>query len=579
MKRRRATHSQAPMPLAREDTLKVPRVFRKSGICTLPQDTLVWTLSFLDRDDLRRAGCVSQKFRDLLHAPNLSTPWRTTFKSYLKETNFFKALERNPTSETGDDLANSTFGLEAIGRFFGVYKGAGLREACYFTVDWPTQFNGDLVHVDPQHPHWCSPVQKEDQKGFPWLRVVYRGSLRRGDRALRADRPFPALADFGGLPDPFVMPIMLANDECEALRLYPEIIKCRIILAAPPPRSTMVLRSSKNVSAFARRSPPRISRIANLLRSLRGGSGSSKREAKLTSGSEKASTCQKTERGTNLSEKEAKSSNVPKITVPAMEFNVSVSPGVQLMFSTIAYFEVEIDHLPSPDRFDGNCVSIGLAKAEFPLTGKQPGWDAHSYGYHGDDGNIFHSSGLGRGYGQPFGPGDVVGCGLDYITRSIFFTKNGACLGTAFGRVPSGSYYPVVGVDTRAPFAINFGLTKPFIFKHGVYHQKQMERFGLLSSKNYPLHPLLPFLKERVVAGKSRYVKHVERVVAIEDGVGQSDSDEDEDEEWELGMGADYPEIPGRRHTIGRELEQFAERWMVMRRHHTGGDWERKGRD
>jgi len=293
-----------------------------------------------------------------------------------------------------------------------------------------------------------------------------------------------------------------------------------------------------------------ISKFANALHRLKRG-GPSKREAKFTNKVERADAFTKAEPSIPTSKKEKKSSNAVKSNEQKNEFQVCVNPGIQLMFSSIAYYEIEIDRPTKLEPFDGNCIAIGLARAEFPLTGKQPGWDSCSYGYHGDDGNIFHSSGMGIHYGQPFGPGDVVGCGLDYLTRSIFFTKNGAVLGTAFERIPPGSYYPVVGVDTRAPFTINFGLTKPFVFKHIVYHQQQMERYGLLNVRNYPLHPLLPFLKERVAAGKGRYAKFVKMDVPVEDS--QSDSDEDED--WSLSMEADDLEIPGRRRYVLEDEE------------------------
>ena len=38
-----------------------------------------------------------------------------------------------------------------------------------------------------------------------------------------------------------------------------------------------------------------------------------------------------------------------------------------------------------------------------------PGWDKHSYGYHGDDGHSFCSSGQGQAYGPTFTTGDVIG--------------------------------------------------------------------------------------------------------------------------------------------------------------------------
>jgi len=122
------------------------------------------------------------------------------------------------------------------------------------------------------------------------------------------------------------------------------------------------------------------------------------------------------------------------------------------------------------------CVAIGLSTTKFSPTNKMPGWDTESYGYHGDDGGIFHGQGDMLSQSSPFGPGDIVGCGLEYSTRRIFFVKNGKFLGYALGRDDNGrdgvtlgkeivesGLFPTVGVDTDCPIFTNFG-ESPFKF-------------------------------------------------------------------------------------------------------------------
>lgn len=60
------------------------------------------------------------------------------------------------------------------------------------------------------------------------------------------------------------------------------------------------------------------------------------------------------------------------------------------------------------------------------------GWDKHSYGYHGDDGHSFCSSGTGQPYGPTFTTGDVIGCCVNLINNTCFYTKNGHSLGNGY---------------------------------------------------------------------------------------------------------------------------------------------------
>ena len=80
-------------------------------------------------------------------------------------------------------------------------------------------------------------------------------------------------------------------------------------------------------------------------------------------------------------------------------------------------------------------MGIGLSCLGVNLN-RLPGWEKNSYGYHADDGCVFSSSATGQSYGPTFTTGDVVGCGFNLVSRSIFFTKNGINLGIATSDLP-----------------------------------------------------------------------------------------------------------------------------------------------
>ncbi|XP_032457388.1 ran-binding protein 10 isoform X2 [Nasonia vitripennis] len=121
------------------------------------------------------------------------------------------------------------------------------------------------------------------------------------------------------------------------------------------------------------------------------------------------------------------------------------------------YFEVKI---VSKGR-DGY-MGIGLS-AHGVNVNRLPGWDKNSYGYHGDDGHSFCSSGTGQPYGPTFTTGDVIGCGVNLVDNTAFYTKNGHHLGIAFTDLPP-NLYPTVGLQTPGEVVdANFGQA-PFVF-------------------------------------------------------------------------------------------------------------------
>lgn len=116
-----------------------------------------------------------------------------------------------------------------------------------------------------------------------------------------------------------------------------------------------------------------------------------------------------------------------------------------------------------------------------------PGWDNESWAYHGDDGKAFvgENQGQGRPFGPTYGVNDTIGCGVNFTTRSGFFTKNGilvgmpplfprysriklTIVGTAFKDLPTSksiAFYPSIGMKRHNGMhvRVNFG-QQPFMF-------------------------------------------------------------------------------------------------------------------
>ncbi|KAK6116690.1 hypothetical protein DH2020_049572 [Rehmannia glutinosa] len=119
-------------------------------------------------------------------------------------------------------------------------------------------------------------------------------------------------------------------------------------------------------------------------------------------------------------------------------------------------------------------ISIGFTTSAFKLR-RQPGWEANSYGYHGDDGLLYR----GHGKGDPFGPtyttGDTVGGGINYATQEFFFTKNGVVVGSVYKDV-KGPVFPTVAVHSQnEEVTVNFG-KDPFIFDLKAYEAEQRDK-------------------------------------------------------------------------------------------------------
>ncbi|KIJ68831.1 hypothetical protein HYDPIDRAFT_179848 [Hydnomerulius pinastri MD-312] len=123
----------------------------------------------------------------------------------------------------------------------------------------------------------------------------------------------------------------------------------------------------------------------------------------------------------------------------------------------IFYYEVEITGKASKSR-----VSIGFMAPEVKLS-RLPGWEKNSWGYHGDSGTICSGDKNGTPFGSTFGVGDIIGCGIDFSQHKVFYTKNGALLGTVFDNVGKDcDIFPAIGLCyTSESIHVNFG-QEPF---------------------------------------------------------------------------------------------------------------------
>lgn len=105
---------------------------------------------------------------------------------------------------------------------------------------------------------------------------------------------------------------------------------------------------------------------------------------------------------------------------------------------------------------------MGYTQKTVPLV-RLPGWENDSLGYHGDDGHVYAGHSTEKSYGPAFSTGDIVGCGVNFKTRTAFFTKGGKCYGTACTDV-KGTLYPAIGLKKPGDhIRANFGQS-PFVF-------------------------------------------------------------------------------------------------------------------
>ncbi|KAG0219813.1 hypothetical protein BGX31_011157 [Mortierella sp. GBA43] len=139
--------------------------------------------------------------------------------------------------------------------------------------------------------------------------------------------------------------------------------------------------------------------------------------------------------------------------------------------SGVFYFEITVD------QSKGNAMSIGIASKSLRKN-CQVGWDLNSWGYHNVNGYLFFGNGnQSIQYSYEFNEEDVIGCGINFFDRTVFFTLNGHMLGVAFRFIKDTlPLYPAVGLShSGTVINANFG-DQTFLFNIVDYKKSVMSR-------------------------------------------------------------------------------------------------------
>jgi len=140
------------------------------------------------------------------------------------------------------------------------------------------------------------------------------------------------------------------------------------------------------------------------------------------------------------------------------------------------YFEITI----IDDLDDGDGVAIGFTNENFKKD-RIPGWDFNTYGYHSDNGKLYHNSGIiaysdkmeqfGKNFDTTtFTKGDVVGVGINYLERNVYFVKNKKLVGSIHYNLEN-TLYPTIGFWGKSVIVdVNFSPKSDLDVNHDMEH-------------------------------------------------------------------------------------------------------------
>ncbi|CCH42008.1 Ran-binding protein 9 [Wickerhamomyces ciferrii] len=128
----------------------------------------------------------------------------------------------------------------------------------------------------------------------------------------------------------------------------------------------------------------------------------------------------------------------------------------------VFYFEIKVLSVTNNNLKNNSDITIGFMNSNLVNVTKMPGLEIGSYGFNGSDGSIICSQSASKKYNCKFGQGDIIGCGVNFSTKSIFYTKNGVFLGNAFTDINK-ELIPIIGLKNGNSISSNFG-SNEFIF-------------------------------------------------------------------------------------------------------------------
>ena len=147
------------------------------------------------------------------------------------------------------------------------------------------------------------------------------------------------------------------------------------------------------------------------------------------------------------------------------------------------YFEIKLATFWTKPPWNHQCVSIGFGQKFTSTISKQVGWASNTFGYHSDDGGIYDGTANPFIKKERWGPGDIVGAGINYLDKDrieIFFTKNGKLI---FKIVKDWNFIliPLIGLDTSYPVYTNLGA---YQFLYDPLKDNQVFHNNIISTKN-----------------------------------------------------------------------------------------------